>query len=191
MNLKPDTFVLVVAALSDKLVEKETEIAEMVAHITRDHATMDEMQERNTHLSNQVDTMYDLREENRSLRSQVTSLRGKAENYDYLSSQNNELHAQVRKLQTEIHKLTYGGQTPEETANAYMLAQGVSKWLEGERIGTIKVVREVTGWGLKEAKDFCDAYMARKTVEAEESPSGTKRSSQVPAGVGTNVRKSA
>lgn len=176
-TLSNAALMVIVTTLTEKITVQdlvcegyEKSLADLQAHIDRHHLDMDDMQFTISDLRRQVNTKY---EEEERMRTQI-----------------NELYAQVRTLQTENHKLTYGGQTPEETANAYMQAQGATKWAT-DKIGTIKVCREVSGWGLKETKDFCEAYMARQKDEKEESPSGTKRSSQIPVGVGDRVRKSA
>jgi len=70
-----------------------------------------------------------------------------------------------------------------------MKAHGASKWVSN-RIGTIRVVVVLSGWSLKESKDFCEAYMWGGGALEEGSPS-TLRSSQIPAGVGERVKRSA
>lgn len=166
---KPDTFVLVVAAMSEKMVEQERTIMELSDHIRGDHEAMDDMQRTIT-----------------GLRESLSLISANNENFDYMKRRADELYEQVRNLTIENARLKYGGNTPEETARAYMKAHGVDKWNNPNlgKIGTIKVVREITGWGLKETKDFCEAYMDRHErgeVSREESGPGTKRSSQSPA----------
>ena len=57
MNMpKPDTFVMMVAMMSEKLVQKENECFELRTHISDDHAEMDEMQRTITDLRRQVET---------------------------------------------------------------------------------------------------------------------------------------
>jgi uncharacterized coiled-coil protein SlyX len=186
-NLSNATLLVLVSTLAEKVSVQELVCegyervnADLQTHIDRHHLDLDDMQF----------TISDLRRQ----------LEEKYESMERMRTQNNELYAQVRKLQSDNYKLTYGGQTPEETANAYMARQGVevcnrpyvSPDVLSGRIAAIKVVREITGWGLKESKDFVEAYMARLDAQKdEESPSGTKRSSQIPAGVGEQVRKSA
>jgi len=188
---KPDTFVLVVAALSEKMVQKENECVELRDHIASDHASMDDMQRTITDLRVQCERLQDKADDVDYFRTRYQDMSHKMEGYEHLRSQNAELWEQVRVLKMENHKLRYGGQTPEETANNYMLSQGRQVWERGDRIQCIKEVREVSGWGLKETKDWCEAYIARLDNEKEESGPGTKRSSQIPSGVGDSVKKSA
>lgn len=173
-NLPKETLVVIIQTLSEKVEGQALVLGDLTDHIKRDHAEMDDMQFRLTDMSRRVDEKY--------------------HECERLRSANIELCAQVRQLTSENYKLKFGGQTPEETATAYMANQGATLWETGDKIAVYKVVKTVTEWGLRETKDFCEAYMARKEEERksdEVSGPGTKRSSQIPAGVGTNVRKSA
>lgn len=183
------TLLVVVTALSEKVTLLElindgyaSMAEEARTHIDRDHAQMDEMQE----------TISDLRRQNERLYDTIDSMRTGGD-LSHLKTDNDKLYAQVRQLKTENHKLRWGGTTPEETATNYMVKEGATVWAEGRKIDCIRVCRDASGWGLKETKDFCEAYMARKEEQKSEEVSGpgTKRSSQMPAGVGTNLKKSA
>lgn len=44
-------------------------------------------------------------------------------------------------------------------------------WKDGHRVEAIKFCRQETGWGLKEAKDYCDALGARGVPNDEPSTS--------------------
>ncbi len=190
-GMSKETLLVIITTLSEKVEGQGLLMVELTDHIKRDHTSMDDMQYTITDLRRQLESTTDMSEENYRLRTEVYDMRDKVEHYESMRSRNEEMYAQVRKLQQENHQLTWGGKTPEETATAYMVNQGASVWAEGRKIDCIKVCREVSGWGLKETKDFCEAYMARQQEEKEESGPGTKRSSQVPAGVGTNLKKSA
>lgn len=169
-EMSKETLLVIIATLSEKVAIQEL-VCDGYAHALKES---EEQATTISHLRRNLEEAYDSK--------------------DYLTNQNNTLCAQVRQLQTELHKLTYGGQTPEETATAYMKAQGVDKWEGGNRIGCIKVCREVSGWGLYESKQFCEAYMVRHQAHKEseeDTPSGTKRSSQIPVGVGLQSKRSA
>lgn len=162
MNMpKPDTFVLVVAALSEKLVQKENECFELKAHISADHAEMDEMQRTITDLRTQAESRYDELDELRvsnsnlsqdkwRLENRVYDLEGRVRNSDYLN-------AEVTRLKEELLTLKYGNGSPDERARTYMEREGARLWQEGNKILCIKGVRECTGWGLKESKDYSEA----------------------------------
>lgn len=170
-GMSKETLLVIVSTLTEKItVQSLVEeghakvLREKEAHIARHRLDLDDMQFKVSDLRRQLAKRYDT---NESLRSR-----------------NEELYAQVRKLQQENYKLTYGGNTPEEIATAYMQRQGVevcerpyvSPDVLSGRIAATKVVHEITGWSLKESNDFVEAYMARHDAQKEESPSGTKRS---------------
>lgn len=147
---KPDTFVLIVAAMAEKLVEKE-------AQISTYHDEMNDMER----------TMSDLRQENRRMYDQVDKL-------PYLHSRNEELQHMVDKLRRQVHALQFAGKSPEETAIAYMNAQGIHLWHTNSWIACIKEVRQLTQWGLKDAKEWCETYIEDN---CKDTPPRTLRSS--------------
>jgi len=187
-------FLTMLTLMTVKLGEAEAECVELRAHIKADHEVMDEDQRTITDLRTQNARMYDIQEENYSLKSRMEDMKYRTENYDSVVRENQRLYAEVRQLQTEklrrelnISPLA----TLEEAAHAYMLLKGAKVWTEGNKIACIKVCREVTGWGLKETKDFCENYMSqnltvKETLDTflgpkdEEVGSGTKRSEQLP-----------
>ncbi len=187
MNTKPDTFVMMCALMSDKMVQQSMTIGSLEAHIVGDHAEMDEMQRTITDLRRQLETAND------------KLYRMGPDNYyqrrcGELEQVNSRLYEEVRQLRRKA----YG--EGESGARAYMEAEGAKLW-ETNKIATIKGVRECTGWGLKETKDWCEAYSAHKAVfnvpslpsaeVNEESGPTTKRSQQVPEGVGVQSKRSA
>lgn len=155
---KPDTFVLVVAALSEKLVQKENEISDLLTYNQQQRQELEDTERTISDLRQECQEMWDAREENRTLNDRISYISSKLESYEYMRTQNAELYQRVRTLENENYKLRFGGATPEETATAYMKDQGVAEW-SSNRIGVIKNVRQITHWGLKEAKDWCDAYV--------------------------------
>jgi len=180
-NPKPNAYVAIVALMSEQLVQAEATMLDLRAHITADHAEMDEMQRTITDLRTQAESKYDeldnLRtsnqeysEKNWRLQNQVYDLESKVGNHSYLT-------AECERLREEVLTLKYGNGTPEERASAYMKAEGESVLRGGNRILCIKGVKECTRWGLKEAKDYVEAYkLPTPTIVDDETPSGTKRS---------------
>ena len=131
------------------------------AHIRADHDTKDVDQRTITDLRTRLDTMYD-----------------KVAEMEYIRSRNAELENLNAQLRRDNHKLRFDGLSSEECAKAYMEGQGKAEWHNGNKIACIKGVRECTGWGLKDSKDYCEAYPWNKVSASEEgSGPGTKRSS--------------
>jgi predicted RNase H-like nuclease (RuvC/YqgF family) len=175
---KPDTFVLVVAALSEKLVTLENQRGEMEDHIRADHAEMDVMQGRLTEYSRECES---LRDENSNLRTENYNLKDRLYSLESKVRYQHSLEDECARLKEEVLKLKYGSGTPSERVSAYMRTEGERILADGNKILCIKGVKECTGWGLKEAKDYVEAY---KPTVSYETPSGTKRSEDL-------VRKSA
>jgi len=181
-GMSKETLLVIISTLSEKVAVMELVndgyakvVQGLEAHNDRHHLDLD-------------DAQYTISD----LRRQLERVNNDKDDSSYrIRQENDRLYAEVRQLKQENYRLTYGGSSPEETATAYMQRQGAAVWANGERIACIKVCREVSGWGLKETKDFCEAYMDRQKVTEEESPSGTKRSSQIPAGVGVQSKRSA
>lgn len=194
----PDTFVLVVAALSEKLVEKERMCVELADHIKEDHAHMDDMQRTITDLRAQSESKYDemdelrVRNENLSndkyrLENRVYDMEAKLRNQDYIEAEN-------ARMKEELLTLKYGVGGPDTRVRNFMLKEGGKLWSEGKKIECIKGVKMCTGWGLKEAKDYSEEWGPRYAPEPtsqEGSGPHTKRSQDLPQGVGDGVKKSA
>lgn len=172
-------FLAMLTIMTTKLAECEAECVELQDHINRDHTYMDEQARTINELRDQID--FNDRHMRRVREDDLRSL-------DYSRNRIATLEEEVRQVKEELLKLKYGGETPEERANAYMAKEGsrISRILNpkvGEgKIAAIKVVREITGWGLKDTKDFVEAYIQREDAQKdEEVGSGTKRSQQLVA----------
>lgn len=198
---KPDTFVLVTAAMSEKMVEQATRIFDLESHLALQSEQMYADQRTISDLRSQVSEMHNLRECNERQSRTISDLSYKhAAQVNNLKQENEQLYDEVRQLRIEKARrdLCISLQaTPEEAAIAYMQMYGVDMWnkpstpdVAGGKIECLKVVRSLTGWDLRPAKDFVEAYMARYEEGKEETPSGTKRSSQIPTGVGVSAKKS-
>jgi hypothetical protein len=156
MNLpKPDTFVLVVAAMSEKMVSLENQRYELEAHIRADHEKMDDMQRDLTDKRRECEEAHIARE-NLSydidrLRRENGDLRARQPSFDYYKSR-------CEQLEQELLALKFNGETdPLKRVETYMNGEGGTLWSKGMKIECIKGVRMCTGWGLKEAKDWCEA----------------------------------
>lgn len=177
MNLpKPDSFVMMVSILSEKLAQKEAECLALQAHISADHEAMDDMQRTLTDKRVECEDLY---VKNDNLTYDINRLR--RENGDLRAKQDNTTYYQNRcaALEQELLTLKYGGETdPYKRASTFMQKEGGQMWHNGNKIGCIKEVRACTGWGLKEAKDWCESNgpsFAPKLLESDNGP-GTKRS---------------
>lgn len=184
---KMDSFVLAVAVMSDKMVEQAQALCEQEEHLARHHEQLDERARTISDLRTQMDELYAQRDR---LSSQVRELLEVARERDNYKDSYSRLMEECQKLRQENYKWEYGlhGLTDTEAAKAYMITRGERLWAEA-KIAVIKVIRQVTGWDLHTAKEWCEAHMsALQTTEEqkkaeEESGPHTKRSSQVPQGV--------
>ena len=184
---KMDAFVLVVAAMSDKMVEMATAQFEQEEHLARHHEQLDERARTISSLREQVEDLYAQRDR---LSSQVRDLLEVARERDTYKGDYARLMEECQKLRQENYKWEYGlqGLTDTEAAKSYMNSRGERLWADA-KIAVIKVIRQVTGWDLHVAKGWCEAHMGalqsaqeQKKAEEESGPH-TKRSSQVPQGV--------
>lgn len=190
---KPDTFVMMVAMMSEKLVEKETELGELRAHLAMHHADMEAdadlittLREEHTNLRVQNENLIDA---NNRQRRTIAELEGKVRDVEWI-------RPEYERMKQELLTLKYGGEKdPHKRAEVYMTREGGKTWASGNKIECIKCVRECTGWGLKETKDWCeqnaDKYLPKPPSLDKEEGSGphTKRSSQVPQGVGIEAKR--
>lgn len=105
-----------------------------------------------------------------------------------MSAETAALRLLVSKLKKENHKLRYGGSNTTETALTYMKNHGVEVWggSPDAHTSVIRVVQEITGWELRETKEFCENYIRSESVEV--SGPQTKRSQRAPEGVGVVER---
>src|SRR5688572_10123991 len=124
---KPDTFVLTVAAMSEKMVGQANRIFELETHLTAHHEQMDADQRTITDLREQLEEVWNLREQNETQRRTISDLRYKSDNYDNMRRENERLYAEVQYLRTEKVKRDLNISplaTPEEACNTYMLLHG-------------------------------------------------------------------
>lgn len=172
MNMpKPDTFVLVVAALSEKLVQKENECFEVRLALTNAEEELSDIRANRDRLYDECDNLriqvQNLQDTNDRQRRTISDL-------DYKAQDNTYYKNRCATLEQELLSLKYGGETdPHKRAISYMEKEGGKLWAEGNKIQCIKGVRECTGWGLKEAKDYSEAEgpkFAPKLLQEESGP---------------------
>lgn len=77
--------------------------------------------------------------------------------------------------QGAVVSLSPSAQSPEDELPAHVLAALAS----GQKIEAIKLLREATGLGLKEAKDAVETAEARANLQAGLAPGEVRRSSKV------------
>jgi len=188
--MRNDTTMALMLAQMTIIESLDKEAANHVAHIIADHAKMDEMQFTISDLRRQLEengnyyaeSKRAIQEENKRLRDQVHTMRAKVEGYDTLQANYDkvcdELSA-IRQEHTRTKLGLTGLDTNEQVANTYMRNRGLETWAN-DKIGTIKVVREVTGWDLKTAKDFCENYIRSAAATVEDNGPQTQRSLRGP-----------
>lgn len=127
-----DHFATMLMILNSKIQQQQEEIEENYAVINS--------------LRNQVD--YQERNLETLRQAQVPS-RIRESDFDFYKSEYTRLQAKIMELQ----------HTPEVLAKAEACwnEQGSAQWKAGNKIAAIKLCRETTQWGLKEAREWCEA----------------------------------
>lgn len=164
---KPDTFVLVVAALSEKLVQKENECYTLRQELTSAQEEVSYQKDSKEQMYAEVDNLRmqvaNLSDANARQRNTISDMSYKAENLTYYQDR-------CAKLEEEVRALKYGCGDPDQRVRNFMLKEGGKLWSEGNKIACIKGVRECTGWGLKESKDYSEVWGPRYAPECEDCP---------------------
>ncbi len=134
--MSPDPFVALLALLNTKITAQ----SEVIVQLTED----DRASQRRTE---------DLQYDNHSLRSQVERLTSQMRSFE-------SYKVRCEQLECEVRELRYGALSVPvyERLNNYMKAEGCKQLADGNKIAAIKGVREVTGWGLKESKDYVESH---------------------------------
>lgn len=159
--MRDTTFTTMLALLTTKLVDAETHISDQETHIRADHEEMDRMQRTITDLRTRNEEMYD---EKRRLEDRVWELESKERIED-------DLRTQVERLKEEVRTLKYGEGPVGTRLHTYMAREGGKLWNEGNKILCIKGVRECSGWGLKESKDWAEANGPTYAPKVASAPS--------------------
>lgn len=188
--MRNDTTIALMLAQMTIIESLDKEAAAAIAHINADHEFMAEQANIISDLRRQLEengnyyaeSKRAIQEENKRLRDQMYDMRPKVEGFDSLKAKYDGVCAELDALRQEHTKLKLGLtglDTNEQVASTYMQRRGLEMWAVN-KIDTIKVVREVTGWGLKEAKDFCENYIRNASATVEESGPQTQRSMRGP-----------
>jgi len=119
-------------------------------------------------LRNEAD---DLRNARYELTNIITSYRNENDDLqNRLNASEHDLHearAEIDKLNLKIRSMLAQDPAVQQIASDYMRNEGQHlRFYSGKtpdqfnKIGCIKAVREKTGWGLRDSKDFVEAWMA-------------------------------
>lgn len=162
------TRTIVISALSATIVELNNEVG-----------LLKEMCDGQAHLLD----MSELK-----LRDHEETIHSLQESLDYANGRNNDSYLHQRRLEDKVTMLeselrSLRSQSPalRQKGLDYMATTGKNLRSDypGEehrfsKIGAIKAVREVTGFGLKEAKDLVEAYMADHPLDCHDDPAPAK-----------------
>lgn len=188
--MRNDTTIALTLAHMAVIERLDAEAVDLQTHIDADHAFMNAQQNTILQLRRQLEengnyyaeSKRAIQEENKRLREQVHTMRAKSEGYDALQENYdkvcNELSA-IRQEHTRTKLGLTGLDTNEQVANTYMQNRGLETYAN-DKINTIKVLREVTGWDLKTTKDFCENYIRSAAATVEDNGPQTMRSMRGP-----------
>lgn len=149
MDHPKDTFVAMLAMLTAKMVEQD----EKVQSLTMQIADRDD----------QIDDLRDRMD--RKERDYSHSLKGWKEKYY-------EEHNRAMGLQTELNLALRTDPKVDEKAAAFMSEKGCNYTMDymgdtvPDRIRCIKELRTITAWGLKEAKDYVEAWFNKREAKS-------------------------
>ncbi len=159
---------IILGILSDALREKAKIASDLEAEVNSLLLQRRELQEQ----------AEGLQEESYQLRSKLNDAREEGADANYYRGRVVELEAKVRQLEEELHLRRYPNEAAvKEAAHNYMQETGqhlVYTYVEASafgnnlgkpnRIAMIKGIREVTRWGLKESKDYVDAWLTSRGI---------------------------
>lgn len=151
------TRVIVISALSATIVELNNEVS-----------LLREMCDGQSHLLDMGELK--LREHEKTIRSLQESL-------DYANPLQRRLEDKVYSLENELRNLRSQDPATRQKGFDYMASTGkdLRSTYPGQehrfdKIGCIKVVREMTGFGLKEAKDLVEDWMRDHPLDCQDNP---------------------
>lgn len=110
----------------------------------------DKIQSQAQEIKNLNDRIYRMEDDTSSvryLREDLEYARNEVERYRNLY---NTTYAENQRLKLENPKV-------KEDLESYMVREGDTLLRQGNKIACIKEVRNLTGWGLKESKDYVEA----------------------------------
>lgn len=79
----------------------------------------------------------------------------------------NRLREECNRLREDLRGFQHAGPVVKVNLFAYLTRQGKTTWGNNGKIQCIKEVRNITGWGLKETKDFCEALVWFNITEVQ------------------------
>ena len=120
-------------------------IAMVLAYLTR------KLEETETKLEEERQAVSSL---NDKLSWEMENIRRTRADYNSLLDSNDRLTREVQALRDELAK------DPNKVALANSVCHKAGERLTADKLGVIKDVREATGWDLKHAKDFVEAFKA-------------------------------
>ena len=111
----------------------------------------------NTKIQDQAQTIRDQQDRIYDLEGRTTDTRWLKEDLERAREESSNLRTQVYNLQAECQRLRLENPKVKEDLESYMTREGDTLIRQGSKIAAIKGVREITGWGLKESKDYVEA----------------------------------
>ena len=143
-----DLFVTVLTALTTKIQDQA--------------ATIEVLQET-------ADLVYELRSELETVTSDLNEVSGQLFSANERARDRGDYvywKATAERLQEELNLIKLGDEKVRlQNADAYMAKEGYSQMKGEAKIPCIKAVRALTNWGLKDSKDYCQAWLP--TIVAE------------------------
>lgn len=147
MNMPPNKIVTLLALLTPELVATELEVGALAQKCAEQDRDIDQLN----------NDKYDLRSEVERLNGELRSLNYLRSDLEYYKGRCEALGAQLSSYQ---HKEAMDRQkNMPESFLTYIVGEGRRTYESGNKIPCIKHVRELTGWGLKESKDFVEALV--------------------------------
>lgn len=134
------------------------EMAQMEVEVQTLSTRCEEMERRNDMLSEDLDQE---RRDNSDLRTRLRTAEEKvraAGNIEWVRQDLTSAQNEVARLRAELMSFKQDPRIMEPRLLAYISGEGRELMAAGKKIECIKGVRHVTSWGLKETKDFVEAF---------------------------------
>jgi hypothetical protein len=125
----------IIMVLGEKVVEQSREITMLQEKIDEDQETRYRMAERIAHLEK-------VAEQCEADRSRWYSR-----------------YCDMTNMNRDNVCLADSGVGPSERAERFMKSEGSVMWQDGKKIEVMRRVKAITGWGLRDTKDFCEKTM--------------------------------
>lgn len=146
-----DAFVTMLALLNGKIQEQQDTISELRSDVEHKESIIDDLKEDYRILDSRYSSLLQDREHYATSYERASRMLSEAQDRIVkLEQQLRAYHVQDPALQSKAESLMV------ERHKEFRLAEGAIN-----KIGAIKEVRLITGWGLKESKDFVEAWFAK------------------------------